>query len=917
MSSANELIEFLKANGYKNKLKKVSDDEYLLDVNSVKITINTSTNKYEIKGLEIGHDRIVDLTKPENHCVVMLLIKLFEKGYSTSVITLEKQRPLGHNEKGSLDVMIKNPENGDIFMFEVKNSDEISKYIDLTQEKNTKQLFSYAFQEKETKVMSFYSYDFNTKRDNFYNVFTEDILKQSSNVDDLFDRWNKQFDKSDYITDNRLFNIKRSVKKYEDLEDITAKDIKNLFLQFETILRLYSISDKPNAFNKMINLFLCKIDDELKSNKVYYIKDKGNNKHSINGLRFQYIPETDTPESFMKRLNDLYKEGMRDYLKRDVIDYDDEEIEKYIKEGSENDVFKIIDNLRLKKNNNFAFIDIYDDKTFLENYEVVKSVVELLENYKFKYETKHQFLGDFFEELLNTSLKQEAGQFFTPYPLVDFMIESLPYSNYINKCLEEDKVDFIPHVIDYACGAGHFLISSMAKVQKLVHDLYKNINRFDPHSQLYNLIKGFEERPYSWVNGQNCVGIEKDYRLAKTSKIATFLNGDGKAEIICGDGINKFDCEDYAKTILSSEKNKTENFDFLISNPPYSIDGFMRNFSRNGITADKKVFTLLEQINYKDSAIETFFVERAEQLTKKDGYVSIILPQSILSGKKYRNMRKFIFNNFVIKGMLLTSDITFSATTTSPVILFMKKEQNENKNYKVMIITSPKYLNTIQKMKQKEVDFLGYEFSKNRSKLGIEIKEESKLKQLAPILNKFIVSGEANIPSDLIDYANFKYLDEILLNSNDNVGDIYPKYKKHDGEPLKTYCEINSRKENDFITPPSKYIEISDLKNLKGASKKKKTTRFCKSGDILIASICPKKTQIVISDGDYMVSSAIHVLSGFKNDNVRDFVFNELTTKDAIEQMNTMLDGFKVSYAKISEENLINNVMIKTYKENK
>ena len=100
---------------------------------------------------------------------------------------------------------------------------------------------------------------------------------------------------------------------------------------------------------------------------------------------------------------------------------------EFLKDDDENKLLEIFDNLRLKKNNNFAFIDVYDDDTFYQNYEVVKSVVELLENYKFKYETKHQFLGDFFEELLNTSLKQEAGQFFTPYPIVDFMVESLPY----------------------------------------------------------------------------------------------------------------------------------------------------------------------------------------------------------------------------------------------------------------------------------------------------------------------------------------------------------------------------------------------------------------------------------------------------------------------------------------------------------
>ena len=97
---------------------------------------------------------------------------------------------------------------------------------------------------------------------------------------------------------------------------------------------------------------------------------------------------------------------------------------------------------------------------------------------------------------------------------------------------------------------------------------------------------------------------------------------------------------------------------------------------------------------------------------------------------------------------------------------------------------------------------------------------------------------------------------------------------------------------------------------MKNSSKKKTSTRFCKKGDILIASLCPKKTQIVIADGEYMLSSAIHVLSEFENDSIRDYVYKQLKTDNVLSQMNTMLDGFKVTYAKISEENLYNNVLI-------
>jgi type I restriction enzyme M protein len=195
---------------------------------------------------------------------------------------------------------------------------------------------------------------------------------------------------------------------------------------------------------KMINLFLAKLADEITENKEFKIKDNNGNEFSLNGMKFQYI-ENETAESFMKRLNELYKEGMARYLKKEVIDYTDEEIESLISGNKNVQLMKIFDDLRLKRNNNFSFIEIYNDSTFIENVEVVKNIVIILENYKLKYETRHQFLGVFFEELLNTSLKQETGQFFTPCPIVDFMVDSLDFEQRIKSELQNHNADFIPY----------------------------------------------------------------------------------------------------------------------------------------------------------------------------------------------------------------------------------------------------------------------------------------------------------------------------------------------------------------------------------------------------------------------------------------------------------------------------------------
>ena len=49
------------------------------------------------------------------------------------------------------------------------------------------------------------------------------------------------------------------------LKPITKDDSSRIFNQFAEILRHNVVSDKPNAFNKMLNLFICKIIDEDKN----------------------------------------------------------------------------------------------------------------------------------------------------------------------------------------------------------------------------------------------------------------------------------------------------------------------------------------------------------------------------------------------------------------------------------------------------------------------------------------------------------------------------------------------------------------------------------------------------------------------------------------------------------------------------
>lgn len=473
--------------------------------------------------------------------------------------------------------------------------------------------------------------------------------------------WDKTSVSKGFFEAKPYNEILTSLKKC-DLRDITNNDTtgfekqdKNtgtIYNRFAEILRRYTISDKSNAYNKIFNLFLCKIVDEIET---------GDNED----LQFQWNNGEDAID-VLSRLNVLYKKGMDMYLNLEITDHKWEEIENNIYKVNSNknaiDKLKqIFDELRLYKNNDFAFQEVINKTTFEKNAEIVEKVVKLLQPYRLKYSDKQQFIGDFFEKLLNVGIKQENGQFFTPVPIARFINYCIPYENIIEEKINKREANCLPKVIDYACGSGHFLTEAMDRLQKQIDiEATKNHNA-NIQDKLDNWKTKANGSAYSWAN-DFIFGIEKDYRLAKTTKIACFLNGDGDANVLYADGLASFDNPIYENKI------KEEGFDVVIANPPYSVKCF------RGVLQNKD-FELYDKITNNSSNIECLFVERTKQLLRNGGMCGIILPSSILTnGGIADETRKMFMQNFDLIGIQELFENIFASTGTTTVILFAKRK---------------------------------------------------------------------------------------------------------------------------------------------------------------------------------------------------------------------------------------------------
>ena len=607
-----------------------------------------------------------NFSQKENWVVLECVDRLLLKGYKPKNIILEKTYPSGHGHSGRLDICISHDDGSEYLLIECKTwGKEFDKEF-ARMKKDGGQLFTYFKFSNKADVIMLYASDLNKNK----IVYRNEIVKiedeyRSGDVKDFYDKWN-QLTKDNGIFDNWV-NPYQFVSKALTpnlLEPIKQEDSGFIFNRFLEILRHNVVSDKPNAFNKIFTLFLCKIYDEKST-----LEDEE--------LKFQWLEGIDNDVSFQMRLADLYKNGMYEFLEKKVTDFTTSDFEikyKHLDEKVKEDLLKDIIKLRLEKNNEFAIKEVFDEKSFTENAKVVKQVVELLQGFKIRYTKKQQYLSDFFELLLTTGLKQESGQFFTPVPIAQFIIKSIPVDRLVEEKLQNgEQNNLLPYVIDYAAGSGHF-------ITELMHEIQRTLDQKDSTKYLSSTaskIRSWQDDHFDWAL-QYVYGIEKDYRLVKVGKVGCYLHGDGLANVIHSDGLGNFkETEEYKDQLAIADADfpkENKQFDLVVSNPPYSVQAFKQN-ARSYYT--EKDFDLYERLTDNSSEIECLFVERTKQLLKDGGMAGIILPSSILSNKGiYTQTREIILQHFDIVAIAKLGANTFMATGTNTVTLFLRRRNN-------------------------------------------------------------------------------------------------------------------------------------------------------------------------------------------------------------------------------------------------
>lgn len=595
-----------------------------------------------------GRERNDRFDQKENFVVFECVCRLLTKGYRPEHIELEKEWHLGHDAKGGrADICVTDAKGNMLFIIECKTwGREFDKA--LTDTKNDgAQLFSYWQQEQSCKWLVLYASDLKagtieykaptidcsddaniillSKKDKSIKLY-----RDAHTAPDKYEVWKETYasqihDDLVFSADSVAYQIGVKPLRKKDLRDFTPED--KIVNKFEEILRHNNVSDKENAFNRLVALFICKLVDE-------------STKGEDDEVEFQYKQGTDTYETLQDRLQRLHRDGMEKFMREEILyvsaDYPEWLFSTYTGSKRKKAIEDLQNTIRILKfysNNDFAFKDVHNEELFYQNGKILVEMVQLFEKYRIVYSSKHQFLGDLFEQLLNKGFKQNEGQFFTPIPITRFIWDSLP----VDRMVKSERGTVYPKVIDYACGAGHFLTEAIEAINFFVQSDGNN----------------------AWAR-DHIFGIEKDYRLARVAKISLFMNGAGEGNIIFGDGLEN----------APDKGIENGTFDILVANPPYSVKDFKQH-----LQLKNNSFTLLDRIGLNGGEIETLFVERIAQLLKPQGIAAVILPSSILSNDSasYTGAREQILQNFYIRGIAAFGSKTFGATGTNTVVMFLGK----------------------------------------------------------------------------------------------------------------------------------------------------------------------------------------------------------------------------------------------------
>ncbi|WP_374548567.1 restriction endonuclease subunit M [Flavobacterium sp.] len=428
-------------------------------------------------------------------------------------------------------------------------------------------------------------------------------------------------------------NVKQ---KFFELQPVSESELTKIFIQSHQALWGGGQRNPSVAFDELDKLIFCKIWDEKHPRKTGEPYD------------FQIFRDED-PEDLLKRIKNIYAVGE--------------------KEAPE--VFK--DGITL---------------TAQETLTIVKYFQRINLN-----KTDLDSKGKAFETFMGSYFRGDFGQYFTPRPIVKFIVDSLPITHK-------------SRVLDTSCGSGGFLLYALDKVREQANEFYDPIKDEKDH---YKYWHDFAEK--------NLFGIEINDQIARTAKMNMIIHDDGHTNVIASDGLLS-DTEMQAKS--GNKEFKYNSFDYIITNPPFgsSIKQTEKAYMHQYNLAIKDIDWLatkpVKETIRDSQSTEVLFLEQCHKFLVEFGYLAVVIPDGILTNSSLQYVRDNIEEMYRIVAVVSMPQTAFSATGAGvkSSVLFLRKHKekqtekisNQKAKLKEEIKTDNNYIATIEKWEKEKAD---------------------------------------------------------------------------------------------------------------------------------------------------------------------------------------------------------------------
>lgn len=673
--------------------------------NSVaKINIDKATVQYSEK---IKLNRVLkSLTGDEEIVRAFLVDRLVnELDYKPENIEIEKEYSVkaGHGKLSPrIDLLIKDEKGNPFFFIEAKAPDKYEK----DKEEIEGQLFSLAQAEEK---------DYKTKV-KYLVYYTADLQEEGILDKAIIIDFEKYRNYTDWENDGFISIAieltagygepkKQPLIKGDEKHDLRTKinreEIEGLGRNLHNVLWGGGGTNDSEIFYSLVNIILAKIQDE------YEKEDEQEYDFQI----YQYGNHIESSEKVYDRINQLYKRALKEQLN--------------VSEQQKIDDDNVINRNKFPLNKLIYTVQTLESFSFLEGRSSLDG---------------KDILGDFFESITRDGFKQNKGQFFTPTPIVNFLLYALQLDNLAIDRLNNDRE--LPLIIDPSAGSGTYLVEAMKLITKELK--YKQKDKLKSSRQIKQRFEELFTPDYAekkWAR-EYLYGSEINFDLGTASKVNMILHGDGSTNIFVKDGLLPFRfyvketspnfLETATTETLYNDKEVNSKFDVAISNPPFSVDldtQTQREVKNAFIFGDKK-------------NSENLFIERYYQLLKEGGRLGVVLPESVFDTTENKYIRLFLFKYFNIKAVVSLPQVTFEPfTSTKTSLLFaQKKTKKQVEDWNTLW---NKYGNEWSLLKTRITDYVKYfikgdKFNKKWAKDVVADIEKENFVNIKTNINRFL-----------------------------------------------------------------------------------------------------------------------------------------------------------------------------------